>query len=215
MRTEHPNIRLIDFAAGRLDAEDRERLERHLAECPECRDDLRSIEIGVDALRQPSHETIPRVYFTTILPRVRSRIAEGKPKPVLGWIVWSKLAFPFASLALIIGILFLSLGEEENGLERNPLRPVLQSVRADEAIDVLIDEAMKSSMMRPLDQVAAESVLNDRAQVKILHKALKEQPSALGGANDFSSSTLEYELSDLSNDQVNELLERLSEREIQ
>ena len=49
---------MSDYLDGRLEPSDRERLERHLADCPHCSEYLAQLQVTVDALGHPGSEQL-------------------------------------------------------------------------------------------------------------------------------------------------------------
>jgi len=65
---------LIEKQEGRLSPEDGRILDRHLATCETCREDLALIGVSFEALRGVTDKEPPTHYFTNLLPRIRERI---------------------------------------------------------------------------------------------------------------------------------------------
>ena len=75
---QHAAQLLIDLLEGRLDDAVSRDVERHLVECPVCREDWQAIQAVKDTSGDPvTFRPVPE-YFSSILPRVRSRLEERR-----------------------------------------------------------------------------------------------------------------------------------------
>jgi len=69
--------RLSAYVDGELDRSERERLERHLGECPECADTSESLERLVTGLALLSRYS-PSLLTARVCEALRTRIADGE-----------------------------------------------------------------------------------------------------------------------------------------
>ncbi len=67
---------LVGLRDGTLPREEREEVERHVATCARCTNDLLLIDEAFEVLRTVEDEDVPVHYFTNLLPRIHQRIEE-------------------------------------------------------------------------------------------------------------------------------------------
>ena len=117
---------LIEKQEGTISPEDGKTLDRHLAACERCSEDLELIGLSFEALRGVHDDEPPTHYFTNLVPRIRERI-EHQPKgfsfPVLP--VWAqRILAPGSALAVLGSIVMLyilltpSFDPSKTGLEQ-------------------------------------------------------------------------------------------------
>ena len=67
---------LVGLREGTISQEEREVVERHVATCVRCMDDLNLIDEAFESLRNVEDEQVPTHYFTNLLPRIRERLEQ-------------------------------------------------------------------------------------------------------------------------------------------
>jgi hypothetical protein len=65
---------LVELREGTISQEEREVVERHVATCVRCTEDLKLIDQAFEALRNVEDEEVPTHYFTNLLPRIQERL---------------------------------------------------------------------------------------------------------------------------------------------
>ena len=117
---------LIEKQEGTLSPEDGRTLDRHLATCDRCKEDLALIGISFEALRGARDQEPPTHYFANLLPRIRERI-ENEPKDfsVLFLPAWAqRILAPGSALAVLGSLVALyvlltpSFDPSRSGLEQ-------------------------------------------------------------------------------------------------
>ena len=94
--------RLPEYAEGTLTGGPRARLERHLASCAHCADELAALQTVIRAVRATEPETVP----DTLVPRVRRAVAAAVPAPAGAVSFWARLAVPVALATGLVAISF-------------------------------------------------------------------------------------------------------------
>ncbi|HTR81553.1 MAG TPA: zf-HC2 domain-containing protein [Bacteroidota bacterium] len=94
---------LVDRQEGVISPADAELLERHLATCAQCTEDIASIGIAFDALRNVEDDAVPTHYFTNLLPNIRRRAEERRgPWPEIILPAWvQKFLAPVSAVAVV------------------------------------------------------------------------------------------------------------------
>jgi hypothetical protein len=117
MRCKEIQPLLVEYHDDSLDPEKREKVERHLAECENCRLSLKRIDelhrlLAEDSVPQPEES-----FWINFLPEVRSRI-EAESKPKFSLFPRPRLAFSLMSVLVVMVLsLFLLTGNERNVVE--------------------------------------------------------------------------------------------------
>jgi len=91
--------RIAMSASGDLSPEPRAEVERHLAECGECRGFAQGIEDSLALLRSAHEEAIAAGHYAAVRARVQDRMARERRSAWRRW-VWAP-AFVAAGLALV------------------------------------------------------------------------------------------------------------------
>jgi anti-sigma factor RsiW len=154
----HPDNDLVPYLRGELPPAERERVARHLEECPDCKQDT---ELLRDLLGNLAHliGQPPAVNWA----RYRAELSE-KLEARRGRIVWWRRPMPLALSASLAGVLlFVAVwGGREMSKRGDPLGPdevvmgqelgLLQDFRTVERLDLLED----LEVIRNLDGLASE-----------------------------------------------------------
>ena len=77
---------LVELREGTISQEEREVVERHVATCVGCTEDLKLIDQAFEALRNVEDEEVPTHYFTNFLPRIRERL-DRQPARASGFVL--------------------------------------------------------------------------------------------------------------------------------
>jgi anti-sigma factor RsiW len=115
--------RLNDYLERDLPPKERSRVTAHLAECPECAEELRELEGTVTLLRRLPEAKVPPALAASVMARVRA--GEVEPGGLLRWL--RPLATPAFAVPLAAGlaglVLFAGLRDEplqQPGAESQP-----------------------------------------------------------------------------------------------
>lgn len=93
--------RLAAHAAGELEGNERLSLERHLAACTRCAEELADLKIVLGVMRDTPMAVPPE----TLLPKVRLALRDKAPAPGTR-LLWPRLAIPVAVLTGLIAVTF-------------------------------------------------------------------------------------------------------------
>jgi len=98
--TEHVAGLLSEYIDGRLSVQERHRLEAHLAACPQCQDELASLQATVTMLRALPPVPLPRNFYV-----YREQVKARPPLWNLGAILWPRPALRLATV--LVSFLFI------------------------------------------------------------------------------------------------------------
>lgn len=123
--------KLIPYADGSLDAPERAELEAHLAQCPDCRAELKQIQTLFQSLRNAQPEDPGEVFWQKFRNGVREQIqAAPRARRAPGASVMRRAALAAALLAaLISGVWFLRPEPRTNQQQAAPRAPVSQAAK--------------------------------------------------------------------------------------
>jgi anti-sigma factor RsiW len=153
----HPENDLVPYLRGQLPPAERERVARHLEECPDCRQDtelLRDLLANLTrAIGQP-----PEVSWPRYRAELRAKLEARRER-----IAWWRRPMPMALSASLAGIRLLVAvwGGRELSKSADPVGPevvigqeldLLQDLRTVERLDLLED----LEVIRNLDGLASE-----------------------------------------------------------
>jgi anti-sigma factor RsiW len=144
---------LVELAGGGLDPAGRAVVEEHLTTCPECAEELASLERTFGALRSDGYEPPPPFYWTRFDAALRRRLEGGR---VHGGTVldWSRLAprLAPAAVALLCFAAGLWIG----------LKPAPRAVGVprDAAVVASYDVAREAPVISPESKFLVESGLD-------------------------------------------------------
>jgi anti-sigma factor RsiW len=154
----HPDDDLVPYLRGELSPAERERVSRHLEECPDCRQDT---ELLRDLLGNLAHAIgpPPAVNWARYRAELRDKLDARRQR-----IVWWRRPMPLALSASLAGVLLLVAvwGGRELSRSGDPIGPdevvmgqefgLLQDLRTVERLDLLED----LEVLRNLDGLASE-----------------------------------------------------------
>jgi anti-sigma-K factor RskA len=105
---------LASYLLGELTVEEELELERHLEECPECRDELDRVQRTHDRLRQLATYEPPTELEDRMLAQVRGEMPD---RSTGGWRLWVSAVAVLVLVAVLgIGILRAILGDSPNAV---------------------------------------------------------------------------------------------------
>lgn len=209
---DHWEQLIPDYLSGRLSDRDGQELKHHIAQCDRCSQLVEELGPLFEIQRVERSRQAPGGYFASVLPRIRQRLdRSGSRSRARGL---PDLALAGASLVLLVAI-FLSLWPpwQEAGTQDRALAEAIEELPAGVVADALDRQADQAGFIEYPSGGSISAVLSDKILEAEIVSALVQDRSALGafaGASDSQS----FWLSDLDDQEVTILLQRLSEREI-
>lgn len=180
--TIHIEHLLPDYLAGKLTDDEKIAVDWHLRVCEACRSTNESLAVIFAATRIPSHSP-GSAYFSTILPRVRTRMEQGGHRRRFFGPVMSRLVLPLAATALVL-LSLVTLSTNDNGdVFGGTLKPLIAELGPDDVSDVLngLDSVPLIADERLVTETVLEQRLNNAGLVpqSVVREALAEQNADL------------------------------------
>ncbi|HLP15651.1 MAG TPA: zf-HC2 domain-containing protein [Bacteroidota bacterium] len=204
---------LVELADGTLDAKQKASVEEHLAACEQCAMDAILIRETFAVLRTDVEELPPNHYFTTLLPKIRTRL-EKKEHPWTFTIpVWlEKLAAPLTvgAMAMILVGLFRAF---EPSAEYSPLKSIVEQVPGDEMASLVVTPAEMltgSQYGYQANERVLEALPNANTLVESMKNELFEREMPMPQA-EVGVQSVERTLDGLDDETVSQILDRLNE----
>lgn len=214
MRTEHIKYLLPDYVNGRLDEELREAVESHLRTCTQCREEMEALRDAFEYLRTHAPERPSASYFATILPRVRQRLERKETGSFLSHPLFVRLVAPLAVAALaIVLLLHVPFFRTESEREINPLRSVVTGTSTEEIAQAVLEH----SRQQPLGNDLSEGEISSLVAAQVIRHQFLEEEIDLQSASSLEplfNSASTHAIEELSESEVDALLQRLGERTI-
>jgi hypothetical protein len=149
--------RLDEYLERDLPTREYDRVSKHLAECAECRAELRELEATVALLRRLPDPELPPAFTETVMARVRA--GEAEPSGVLAWL--GRLTEPARALPMALATLALAVGigtwrdpaveEPPTGVVVNdPDHPAAERLRLMQHLNQLMREGRRDQVARML-----------------------------------------------------------------
>ncbi len=183
---------LVDFYEDNLTSEEKERVEKHLQVCPQCRLEFEEIENTFEVLKREKTEELEDVFWTNFVPEVRKRI-EGKKVSKKAFIFKPEL-ITFSATVLVILLLGAFLFNKDYKGKMKPLyyedtyytfysyqssterlSEILSSEEDLDLASVFSEDELKSSEVlrealeeRYWDEVEVSTILDDLTQEELL-----------------------------------------------
>jgi len=112
MRCKHVTRRLDAYAAGEVPAEERSRIEAHLATCESCRQALTNLERMGDLFNRASLPPVPDGLAERVMALARTRAASpARATSLWSFAAWRQaLSIPMRAAAAVMLVLGLALG---------------------------------------------------------------------------------------------------------
>jgi anti-sigma factor RsiW len=147
--SRHPERELAAYAAGELTAARRERVERHMLECDECRATIADFRSLLDELRATARSAGPPAADTVAWPRyraeIRARLA-ARPAGRRGWLRPVPVAASLAAAAAVAISVWVAAPRptpsDLTAMEYDGLAarlPLIDEYRVVESLDLLED----------------------------------------------------------------------------
>jgi hypothetical protein len=204
---------LVELADGTLDAERKAGVEEHLAQCEECSMDAALLKETFDALRSEVTELPPTHYFSTLLPKIRTRLE--KKERSRGFILpaWlEKAAAPVAVLAM--GVIVIGLFRAFEPTEDfSPLKTIVSQLPGDEmAALVTTSEPFSSgdfglsSSEKILEATPNANVIADNMKMDLIAGDVSGQQTEIGIPTD------DKVIEELDDETVSQVIDRMNEQ---
>ena len=198
---EHEYYRslLPDVVKGTLNADEAAELDRHLADCAECAQDRSVIETAMDALQaETSPQAPPSHYFETVLPHVRERLDRSHQTSWIHSVIFTRVAVPLAALALFV--VLIARVPFDSTSNNSVLRSMISSLSTEELTDAMVKQSELT--LAPWSSEALSELVPENAVTTKLAADIIES----GDVSAYQT------LSDLSDKDIDLLLQRLGER---
>ena len=200
---DHVSTDLADLLLGSASDQDRLRIERHLSECPSCRDEW----ISISALARTHFKTheleVPNGYFASLPSRIFARRTTEPRNRMAAWIqpAFSNYLAPLTAGILLI-VVVASLSTDESELQTASSLPV----STEDAVEYVSD----NDAIFVLEPISSQLTYVNYASL------VGQDPSAvhIPGLEDLETQSVHDFVSGLSDVEVDRLIERLNERTI-
>lgn len=209
MPTEHVKYSLPDFILGKTGAQQRLEIERHLGVCQECRAELEQVKQSLGLIRERELAQPAPAFFSGILPRLRERLDRPRHTRLWSSPIGERIALPLAAAAVIVLMIVLTPTATGPDVPAGSLRAVLEQVSATELVDVFADEGTTVSVNSRMNQELMEVVVGEHIEKGGFVKDLVLNES---GNGELPASLYQGILSNMSDEDVDNLLKRLEER---
>jgi hypothetical protein len=208
VHTEHVQYDLMDYAANRLNADERRRVEGHLHLCSRCQADYSSLLATVAHVSDKQITGPNSVYYSTILPRVRERINSRQPSSWTESIRITKIVLPLAVFVFII-ILLSRVPQESPGefSQTDALHQVVNDLNTADIVQA-IEKEYTGMGLTSNQEVAAAGVSEHLQGDHFLTSAVSKQIEN----EEIAEIDVDGMISDLNGEQVDQVLSGLSER---
>jgi hypothetical protein len=208
VHTEHLNYDLMDYVTNRLTEPDRKRVEEHLQTCSQCKNQYHELMATDAVLKQSRIAEPPSVYYTTILPRVRERLVSHRRS------VWdysnalAKIILPLAvSAFLVILLIRIPTDSFSESTQTEALHQAMKDFTDDDVVQA-VEKEYAGVSLSPNLEVAAAGVAEHLQGDRFLKSAVSKQIDS----EEIADMDVEGMISDLTAEQVDQVLSGLSER---
>ncbi len=206
---------LVGLREGTISQEEREVVDRHVATCVRCTNDLNLIDEAFESLRTVEDEEVPTHYFTNLLPRIRQRL-EQQPEHALGFALplWmQRFLAPISAgvvLACMIGtyILFNPMADTM----QSHLREIVSELPKEEIDEVAESVSYSNLLARTMDptQRLMETLSNPALVFRQIERELVDDQLDRGHSPSIFLAT-ENPLEDVSDEDVDSVIRKLND----
>ena len=208
MRTEHVQYDLMDYITGRLTSKERIQIVAHLQECSQCMNEYQELLLTESALKQSQRSEPEPVYYTTILPRVKERLIVRRRFAWNDGDGIARIILPLiASAFLLLLLIKIPITSTNEYTAAEALHQAVHDLNDDEVVQA-VEKAYTGSSVSPNLEVAAAGVSEHLQGDRFLTTALSKQIDN----EEIADIDIEGIISDLSGEQVEQVLSGLSER---
>jgi hypothetical protein len=210
VQTEHVKYDIMDYIAGHLNAQEHNRVQLHLHKCAECHDLYDELSTTSTALKQNNIEVPSSVYYSTILPRVKERIAIDRRK------IWglneyfARILLPLAvSVLFVIILIKIPTGYFFDYAQTEALHQEVMDLNGEEVVQA-IEKEYAGSSISPNLEVASVGVAAHMQGDQFLKSALSKQIEN----NEVADMDVDEMMSDLNKEQIDQVLSGLTDGSI-
>ncbi len=206
---------LVGLREGTISQEEREAVERHVATCVRCTNDLNLIDEAFESLRNVEDEDVPTHYFTNLLPRIHQRL-EQQPEHASGFAMplWvQRFLAPISAgavLASMIGmyILFNPMADTM----QSHLREIVSEIPREEIDEVAESVSYSNVLARTIDpsQRLIETISNPALVSRQIERELVDDQLANGHSPSVFLAA-ENPVDDVSDEDVDFVIRKLND----
>jgi hypothetical protein len=208
VHTEHVQYDLMDYITNRLSEQQRKRVEGHLQGCSSCAGEYHQL-VGVGSVLQQARQLEPpAAYFTTVLPRVRTRLASHRRS------LWEfnadlmKIVLPLAvSAFLLFIIIHFSRDYSSEFAQTEALHEAVSDLNEEEIMQAVEKENMGITAPSSME-IAATNIAEHLPMDSFLKTGVSKQIEN----GEVAEIDVEGMISSLNPEQVDQVLSGLSER---
>ena len=209
MPTEHVKYSLPDFILGKIAQEQEQEIERHLESCPACREEFDRLSQAISLIRESGPSRTATAPFSGVLPRVRERLDQPLRNPLWSSPFGERIVLPLAAAAVVVLLIVLTPATNGPTAPANSLRAVLEQVPTTELADVFAEETVPAYASLRMNQELMESVVGEHF---VKGGFVTDVVLTDSGYGDVSGGLFQGIISNLSDEDVDNLLKRLGER---
>jgi anti-sigma factor RsiW len=211
VRTEHVQYDLMDYLTNRLDEQDHLRVSRHLQKCSDCNHEYLELSATETFLKQSRiMAPAPAAYTTSILPRVRERLAARKRSFRAYGESFTKIILPLAlSVFLVVVLVRMPVESISEPAQTEGLHKAVNDLNEVEVVQA-VEKEYSGFSLSPSLEVAAAGVAEHLQGDRFLKSAVSKQIEN----EEVSDMDFEEIISNLNREQVDKVLSGLSERNI-
>ncbi len=211
MHTEHVQYELMDYLTNRLDTQDRLRVSQHLLKCAACNNACIELSATETFLKQSRTMTPPPiVYYNTILPHVRERLAARKRSFWVSGESFTKIFLPLAlSVFLVIVLVRMPVESISEPSQTEGLHQAVKDLNEIEVVQA-VEKEYSGFSLSPNLEVSAAGVAEHLQGDRFLKSAVSQQ------IENEAVSDMDFDeiISNLNREQIDKVLSGLSERNI-
>jgi hypothetical protein len=210
VHTEHIKYSLMDYITGHLNEYDLDQVRLHLRHCSECQNHYNELIAAYDALQHSQKVSPSSAYYSTILPRVQERLMGHRDSVWSDRKITSRLILPLAVSALLL-ILLIRIPSDSsyNNEQTDALFQAVKDYSADDVVQAVSNEYAGSSVLSN-SEVFSEGVAENLQGDHFIREALLKQIES----EEIVDMDIDGVLSGLNREQADQLLSKLSEREM-
>ena len=209
---------LVGLREGTISPDEREIVDRHVATCARCTQDLQSIDEAFESLRNVENEETPNHYFTNLLPRVLQRLEE-RPERALGFSgfalpVWVQrcLAPLSAGAVLSCMIALYILFNPVADTAQSPLREIVAELPKEEIDGVAESMSYSNVLARTMEpsQRLMETISNPTLISQHIERVLVQDQLDHGHSLSIFLAA-EHPFEDISDEDVDLVIKKLND----
>ncbi len=201
---------LVELADGSISAQDRERIEHHMASCASCTADAALLTETFALLRDEIVEAPPANYFNTLVPKIRTRLEERRQpwhRAVPAWLTKALAPVTVTAMAVVLVGLFRLFEPTDEYL---PVESIVGQVSTDDYATLVEGQTAEGDLagtggVKLLDMLPNGGAVADKMKAEFLAAELTAQQTDAALLIDESA------LDDLDDEAVSQVLHRMNE----